>query len=262
MNDHEYRDCAARIIQVFPELGDWFRNLPDEATRATQRELSKSLLMPLEASDVLAAISDLSKLTKPPWAGYGLAGKGAAFIAETAREIAGRRRSREDSERLCATARRRAKATVAGELLVSASGLAKDLRDARATGQCQTAAETRAWFAERLPGEEDVRDAVRCSVCQDSGRVQCLISVRRNADGSWRKWFGVASCPCVEGATFRQYREEEARVPMYDEMKHVRVIPGATEVDLQAEVRRVMDRRANKNRVPGFDAFNERVGAF
>jgi hypothetical protein len=163
MNDNEYRDCAARIIQVFPELGDWFRNLPDEATRATQRELSKGLLMPLEASDVMAAVSDLSKLTAPPWTGYGLIGKGAAFIAERARDIAGRRRAREDSDRTCQAARRkRTTATADGENPIKANELAADLMKAKAAGECQTAAETRAWIYARLPGDEDKRDAVHC----------------------------------------------------------------------------------------------------
>ena len=143
-------------------------------------------------------------------------------------------------------------------LLATMREMADELLVARAAGQCRTAAETRAWFDSRLSGEEDVRDATRCDVCRDSGLIQCLVSVRRNTDGSWRKWFGVASCPCAKGAHFRQYKEEKARVPMYDELEHVRVIPGATEADLQAEVRRVMERRANKNRVPGFDRFNER----
>lgn len=258
MNEHEYRDCAARIIQVFPELGEWFRSLPDEATRATQREVSKSLLMPQEASDVLEAVAALSQMPSPPWMGYGLLGKGAAFLAERAREIAGRRRTREDSASLCRQSRRRTKATNEGGSLVAASQMAKDLLDSRAAGQCRTAAETREWFDARLGPSEDRRDAVRCDVCQDTGRVRCMTGAARNPDGSWRMWFGVASCPCAAGAPLRQYREEAARVTMYDECEHVRVIPGATEEDIREEVRRVQKRRENKGRTASFDRFNER----
>lgn len=261
MTDQEYRDIALRISQTFPELTDWFKSLSDEATKTTQREVRKASMIALEASDVANAIDEMVKLPTPPWMGYGLMGKGFAFIAERAREIAGRRRTREDSERTCGAARRkRTAATVDGENPIQANQLAKDLIDAKASGECKTAAETRAWIYARLPGDEDQRDAVHCVTCQNTGCVTVVSTIKRYAHG-WAWTTAVASCPCERGAKFRDRRDEAARLPMYDDCEHVRVVPMATEHDLRSEVLRVRDRRDKAKRTGSFDAYNERAAA-
>lgn len=258
MTEQEYRDLGTRISQTFPELTDWFRSLPDESTKATQREVRKASLIALEASDVANAIDELVRLPSPPWMGYGLMGKGFAFIAERARDIAGRRRTREESGRTCQAARKkRTAATVDGENPIRATELAADLMKAKAAGQCHTAAETRAWIYARLDGDEDMRDAARCDVCQDTGCVTVVSTIKRYAHG-WGWSTAVASCPCQRGATFRDRRDEAMRLPMYDDCEHVRVVSMATEHDIRAEVLRVRDRRDNAKRVPALDSYNDR----
>lgn len=258
MTEQEYRDCAARISQAFPELTEWFRALPDEATKATQREARHECLIGLQADDVMRAVSLLLTEPKLPWHGFGLLGRGFAMIADRAREVAGRRFERVNVERLCDAARRRGQ-SIAGE--VRSSELVTELLEARKAGECQTAAATREWFADRIGESEDMRDAVRCTVCGDTGRVQCLVKVQRNKGGSWAKWFGVASCPCEAGEPLRRYPAEAARVPQFDDCEHIRVIPGATDEDLRAEVRRVMERRDSKKRIPALDQYNQRMAA-
>lgn len=258
MTDQEYRDIALRISQTFPELTDWFKSLPDEATKTTQREVRKTSLIALESSDVASAIDELVRLPAPPWMGYGLMGKGFAFIAERARDISGRRRAREDSDRSCQAARRkRTAATVDGENPIKANELAADLMKAKAAGECQTAAETRSWIYARLPGDEDKRDAVHCVTCQDTGCVTVVSTIKRYPHG-WAWTTAVASCPCQRGATFRDRRDEAMRLRMYDDCEHVRVVAMATEHDIRAEVLRVRDRRDKAKRTTQFDQYNER----
>jgi hypothetical protein len=144
-------------------------------------------------------------------------------------------------------------------LMATMREMSDELLAARARGECRTAAETRAWFADRLTGPEDMRDAVRCTVCNDTGLVQCLLKVKQNKDGSWAKWYGVASCPCPKGDVPRNYPQEISRVPTYDECEHIRVISGATDEDLRAEIQRVRDRRDRAKRTTQFDAYNERA---
>jgi len=257
MTEQEYRDCAARISQSFPELTEWFR-AQDEATKATQREARRECLIGLQADDVMRAVAMLTTEPKLPWHGYGLLGRGFAMIAERAREVAGKRFERINVERLCVAARRKGQ-SISDE--IHASELVTQLLDARKAGECQTAAATREWFAARIGESEDLRDAVRCVVCGDTGRVQCLGKVQQNKDGTWAKWFGVASCPCEAGEPLRRYPSEAARVPQYDDCEHIRVIHGATDEDLRAEVRRVMERRDSKRRIPALDQYNARMAS-
>ena len=135
--------------------------------------------------------------------------------------------------------------------------LAAELMAAKARGECRTAAETRAWLYERIGGEDDRRDAVRCTACNDSGCVTVLSTMRRYAHG-WGWTTGVVACPCEQGRSFRERRDEATRLPQYDECQHVRVVAMATEEDIRAEVLRVQERRANRGRESSFDRFNER----
>lgn len=255
MTEHEFVAACKRICEAFPDVSAWVHS--DEGRTDIQREIRRALLLPLDTRDVDAATVDIAMRPKSPWCEFGKAPEKAfQHVANVASSLAGKRSARSETQRLAAQARRQA--VHASD--ISASDVCRDFVLATKGGGLPTAAARREWLDARL-GEEEVRDAVRCSVCSDTGLVRVLSALLRARDGSTAWTGGVASCPCQLGAQFRTAKDEAWILAEYDDCEHVRIVPMATIVDIQDELVRTRKRREAKSRHGFLDDFNTRNAA-
>jgi hypothetical protein len=71
----------------------------------------------------------------------------------------------------------------------------------------------------------------------------------------------VAACHCELGRVFTDRRDEAARLPLYDELEHVRLPIGCSSDEAERLLLATQDRRAKKNRVTAWDDWNNRATA-
>ena len=263
MTEQEFATIVDRINGLWPSLVEWFTDLTASA-KSAQRERRRLALIDLSIADVERAVAELAKMPRAPWQEYGDKPENAfATIGDKAREYARQRAPSAESERLVkAGTRRRGGGEV--QRLVSASGLVEQFVRDRRDGKLPNAKAVREWFDRHDPmtaNEEDQkRNRYLCLPCRDSGRHEVVAQIITRDDGT-RTWTtSSAACECEAGREFRE-RHELARLPVYDETKHVRVVAFATWEDIVAEMGRVREREFAGKRIDSFDAFNQQGAA-
>lgn len=258
MTEHEFTAVVDRINGLWPSLVDWFADLTASA-KSAQRERRRLALIDLPIADVERAVTELAKMPRAPWQEYGDRPENAfATIGDRAREIARQRAPSAESERLVKSGTRPRRGGEASRL-VSASGLVEQFVRDKRDGKLPNAKAVREWFDSHdpmTPGEEDQkRNRYRCLPCRDSGRHEVVAQIITRDDGT-RAWTtSSVACECEAGREFRE-RHELARLPVYDETKHVRVVAFATWEDIVAEMGRVREREFAGKRVTEFDIYN------
>lgn len=255
MTEQEFDATCWRICEAFPALSAWVKSA--EGRAETQKEIRRRLLMPLETRDVDAATIEIAMRPKPPWDEYGQHFERAfSQIAAAASVLAGKRSALRETERLTNQAKRRA--IHASE--ITASQICRDFVEADQAGKLPNAAARRAWIYARI-GEEELRDAVHCAPCADTGLVRVLSTLFKARDGSDSWTSKVTACHCEKGESFRATRDEAWALGEYDDCQHVRIVPMATIGDIREEIARVQKRREAKGRHEFLDAFNGREPA-
>jgi len=257
VNQHEVGQIAELIHLTFPAVNDWFEQLTSTQQQAI-RARRNATLMDLSMADAKAAVMSLAVDVDCPWAGYGQLEYAYAHVAKRAREIAGAKRMASESDENVRRGRRTG-GTHDGGSLIEAKGLVAEFVEAKRRGELPDAKAVREWFDNREPmtqAEADQRKNRYVHLgCFDSGRIPVVAQLGRGRDGSI--WWTTTStgCECEAGREFRE-RGEDARLPTYDESRHVRIVPHATAADVLAEMARVREREFEAKRVPGFDQHN------
>lgn len=262
MTEQDFTTIVDRINGLWPSLFEWFADLPSSA-KSAQRERRRLALIDLPIADVERAMAELAKLPRAPWQEYGDKPENAfATIGDKAREYARQRAPSAESERLVKAGTRPRRG---GEVsrLVSASGLVEQFVKDKAAGILPNAKAVREWFDRHDPMASDEegqkRNRYLCRACLDSGRHEVVAQIIRRDDGTHTWTTTSVACECESGREFRE-RHEMARLPVYDETKHVRVVAFATWEDIVAEMGRVREREFAGKRVDSFDVYN-RQGA-
>jgi len=253
MTDTEYAAITEKIAYTFPALASWFLRLP-MAGRQAQRERRKATLIDLEARDVNNAITDFSIAPVAPWAGFGQEEWAYGHIAKRAKEFAESRAGRRD-----VPIGRGAYQPIQG--LKSIREQAEQLVELKKQPDW-THDDTRDWLDKEIPPDtEDRRERWSCLPCHDTGLVPCLASIRM-VKGEIVFTQGSKACHCQLGRTFSERRDESTRITPYDECEHVKLPFGIISgEEAQALLLATRERRANRNRNPGFDQYNDEQAA-
>lgn len=284
MNQAEYEACKDAILATFPELREHasryhVKGDDDGATRDAQIERRKACLMPHAAADVRQAIAEYATSADVPWNEYGRQGQGFAMIGERARQIAKARINAESavseverSKQPLARKKRGSGGTSgAGDLVPrSFRDDVDDLLKAKGRGDVRCAADVRAWLARNDdPQDRDRRDEFTCPLCRDTGLVTCVTSLTQRERGgeTWIAWTtGVAACSsksCIQGDRFADRKDENARLPKYDETEMVRLAdPSFAQLeDVLAAIAETRKKNEAKHRHGFLDDFNNRNAA-
>jgi hypothetical protein len=250
MTDAEYDQANLKITATFPSLGSWFNRL-DVDTKAAQRERRKAVLLPLEARDVLNAVTDLSRGAESPWSEYGAEEWAYNRIAAKAREFSAKRKHREEERGLLAVNHG------TGLSLRSIRELADELVTLKKSDGW-TPGNTRDWLDREIPEDpNDKREWAKCTACRDTGLILVLSTIRRVEDRVVHST-AAAACHCERGRVFAERKDEAARLPLYDECEQVRLPIGCSGEDAERALLATRDRRAKKNRVKSWDDWNDR----
>jgi hypothetical protein len=255
VTDEEYNAANVEITRTFPTVGDWFDRLPTE-TKQAQRARRKAALIGLELRDVRGAISALSCGTESPWTAYGAIEWAYGTIASKAAEVAARRAMRSGG----GIPVRGRYQPIGG--LRTIREQADELAELKKR-EGWTHDDTKTWLDSEIPEDpEDRREWHKCTACQDSGLVPCLSWIRRTKEGRILFAQGSKACHCQQGRTFSERRDESTRITPYDECEHVKLPFGIISgEEAQALLLATRERRANRNRNPGFDAYNDEQAA-
>ena len=260
MTEQEYETIGRQIVATFPELGEWFKSLPDEASREAQRARRRAALVQHDLRDVESAVIELRVLPELPWQRFGQQGNAFSMVAAKAQEFASKRREKMNTRQLVDEA----KPLSVGSYVAPFRKLAEELVGLRQQ-ETWTRQHEDDWFAEQLGPEEidNKRHWVSCKLCGDTGIVTCLSTIK------WVKpWRGIgeprivattmsAACTCHRGDVYGN--RKQAPLPRYNADVFVKLRMPCSGPQAAEQLAHWKRTTAEAKRITGFDDFNRRA---